>query len=139
MLSDLELENRKLRAELNAEAAQLGQVIAFLEIPYNRMFRFKYAHRLLLKMQNRQNAMVCGVQNVIGKIPPGFTRWPGATDAVPCPVDRGIRVNIVFRDGEVLYDVPALVPHGDIDVRDASKSFWKHEKFDSDIVGWQFA
>ena len=138
MLTDLELENRKLRAELNAEAAQLGQVIAFLEIPYNRMFRFKYARRLLLKMHGRQNWMLNNLQNIIGKVPAGFTKWPGAIDAFLCPVEAGVRVNLVFRDGEMLFDLPALEP-GKQGVRDASRHFWKHENFDSDIVGWQFS
>jgi len=138
MLTDLELENRKLRAELNAEAGKLAEVIAFLEIPHNRIFRFRRAHKLLLKMHDRQNWMLGNLQNLIGKVPAGFTKWPGATDAFPCPVEAGIRVNIVFRDGEMLFDTPALEPDKQ-GVRDASRHFWKHENFDSDIVGWQFS
>lgn len=64
------------------------------------------------------------------KLPEGFTPWFGGE----CPFEDGTLVDVVYRDGEVLYALAA----NDLASnrwRDASCAFWNHENHPADIVG----
>ena len=65
------------------------------------------------------------------KLPEGFTPWFGGE----CPFEDGTLVDVVYRDGEVLYALAANDLADEYEDRDASCSFWNHENHPADIVG----
>ena len=54
-----------------------------------------------------------------------------------CPVAEGMMVDVQYRDGQVVLNVPAMLLEG-CD-RDASPAYWKDENGCNDIVAWRLA
>lgn len=53
-----------------------------------------------------------------------------------CPLDPNTRIDVRYRDGQELYDVPA---QGSFSGRDTGASFWQLDGAVNDIVAWQYA
>lgn len=54
-----------------------------------------------------------------------------------CPVEAGVLVDLIFRDGESLRRTPALTYTSNS--RDASASFWRNDGSENDIVAWRLS
>lgn len=62
-----------------------------------------------------------------------MTEWIKNTSE-ECPVPKGTRIDVKYRDGETLTNIPALVS---IEGRDAQAPFWCHDNFSNDIIYWR--
>lgn len=51
-----------------------------------------------------------------------------------CPVERGVLVDVRYRDGREVYGLPALEPEG---FRDATEPFWESDGMAMDITEWR--
>lgn len=68
----------------------------------------------------------------------GWIVWRGRSSngCRYCPVERGTLVDVKYRDGEVKYNLKALLA---VSGRDATFSFWIHNGFSNDIVAYRLA
>lgn len=62
-----------------------------------------------------------------------WIEWPGGY----CPVPRGTLVDVIYRDGETIYGLPANEINDT--KRDASVCFWRHDGMPNDIVRYRKA
>ncbi|ELR0452786.1 hypothetical protein R3I46_004669 [Salmonella enterica] len=62
-----------------------------------------------------------------------WIEWRGGA----CPVRRGELVDVIYRDGETLYGLPADKIHHT--AKDASSAFWRHNGGPADIVRYRKA
>lgn len=53
-----------------------------------------------------------------------------------CPVPKGILIDVQFRDGEVMFSIPALESIVG-EIREASYPFWMIDDVANDIVKWR--
>ncbi|QHJ85823.1 MAG: hypothetical protein [Caudoviricetes sp.] len=63
----------------------------------------------------------------------GYTLWFGGD----CPVEKGILVDVVYRDNAVIRRLPAK--EGSAIQRDASITFWDHAGWENDIIAYRLS
>lgn len=61
-----------------------------------------------------------------------WTKWNGGE----CPVEKGVLVDVRYRDGEGRFSIPALI---DVTGNDASYAYWNNDNASNDIVAYRLS